>query len=356
MRLVTRTDPSLAWTALCYGLAVVAFLLGSGLLVASIGGSPITAFRALAIGAFGGASAIGGTLAKSAPLILTGLSAAIAYRARIWSIGQEGQVIAGAILAYGAARLVGPAGPSGTLVVLTAGMLGGALPAVLAAEMKTRARVDIVISTVLLDYVVGHGLTWVLQPGLWGEVGQTVSYQQSARVDASLMLAHLPGLGKAHVGVIVALLAVGVVWLLVTRSRLGFEIRNFGLNPRTMISRGVDTGRLTLVVMAISGALAGLAGAGELLAEAQRLKPDALAGLGYTGIVVALIGRNGPLGALAAALFFGALSAGGLYMKITADVPAALVTAMQGLALILFLVADVASRMQPDPQRPETAS
>lgn len=343
MRLTPRGERATAWTLGCYAAAVVAFLVLSGLLVLSVGGSPQAAFSALLTGALGGKAAIGNTLAKATPLVFTGLAAAIAFRARIWSIGQEGQMVFGAITGYGAVLWLGLSGPAGILVALLAGMLGGAALGLVSGVLDVRFRINVIISTVLLNYCVGYLLSWLLQPGVWGDVGQTVSYQQSAALADSLFLPLVPGLAKVHLGAVLALVLTVVVGVTLGRTRLGFEIRGFGLNPRAMVARGVDAGRLVLVVMAASGALAGLAGIGHVLGETHRLRPDALAGFGYTGIVVALIGRSSAPGTLAAALFFGGLAAGGLTMRVVADIPSSLVTAMQGIALIAFLLAEIAS-------------
>lgn len=347
MRFISRSETAPAWTAFCYGAALAVFFLLSALLVLSVGGSPGKAFAALYKGSLGTWNATGGTLAKATPLILTGLSAAIAYRARIWSIGQEGQVVFGAVAGYGATLWFGLAGPFGIAVALLSGALGGAALGLVSGVLEARFRVNVIISTVLLNYCVGYLLLWLLQPGLWGEVGQTISYQQSAPVADSMFLPAIPGLSKVHLGGLVALVLTIAVGILIGRTRLGFEIQGFGLNPRAMVARGVNAGALILAVMAISGALSGLAGIGQVLGESHRLRPDALAGFGYTGIVVALIGRSSAVGTLIAALFFGALAAGGLTMKVMADIPSALVTAMQGIALISFLLAEIASLYQP---------
>lgn len=346
MKLTPRHERTARWTIACYALAMLAFLGLSGLLVLSVGGSPRAAFAALLNGAAGNRAAIGNTLAKATPLVFTGLAAALAFRARIWSIGQEGQMVFGAITGYGAVVWFGLSGPAGILVALAAGMAGGAMLGLVSGFLDVRFRVNVIISTVLLNYCAGYLLSWLLQPGLWGEVGQTVSYQQSATLADGLRLPPLPGLTKVHMGAVLALILALIVGITLRWTRLGFEIRGFGLNPRAMVARGVDAGRLVMVVMAGSGALAGLAGLGQILGESHRLRPDALAGLGYTGIVVALIGRNSATGTLIAALFFGGLAAGGLTMRVAADIPSSLVTAMQGIALIAFLLAEIASGYQ----------
>lgn len=346
MKLTLRHERAALWTLACYAAAVLAFLGLSGLLVLSVGGSPQAAFAALLTGALGSKAAIGNTFAKATPLVFTGLAAAIAFRARIWSIGQEGQMVFGAIAGYGAVLWFGLSGPAGILVALAAGMAGGAGLGLISGVLDVRFRVNVIISTVLLNYCVGYLLSWLLQPGVWGDVGQTVSYQQSATLADGLFLPLLPGLTKVHMGAVLALILTILIGITLRWTRLGFEIRGFGLNPRAMVARGVDAGRLVMVVMAGSGALAGLAGIGQILGESHRLRPDALAGLGYTGIVVALIGRNSAPGTLVAALFFGGLAAGGLTMRVVADIPSSLVTAMQGIALIAFLLAEIASGYQ----------
>jgi len=292
----------------------------------------------LVTGALGSWFAIAETLTRATPLIFTGLAAAVAFRARLWNIGAEGQLYAGAMLAAwcsGWAALL-PA-PVGLAVILLAGMAGGAAYAGLAGVLKARAGVDEVIGTVILNYLILYALSMLLLNGPWTEAGSI--YPQTAKFDPGLLLPRIWPRTRLHLGFPLALLAAAAVHVLLARTALGFEIRGLGANPRAMLFKGTDVKGLFVAVMAISGALAGLAGISEAFGIHERLKDGISGGVGYAGIIVAILGRLQPLGVVPAAILFGGLANGALTMQIRTGVPSALAYAIQAIVLLALLAA-----------------
>ncbi|MGN7807949.1 ABC transporter permease [Ensifer sp. 22521] len=343
-----RSGNSLSWNFACYSAAMVCALISAAALLHLSGGDVAKAFSSLIVGAFGSQKALLGSLAKATPLLLVGLGTVIAFRAKIWNIGQEGQVLAGAMCAYWASLWIGPLPYLIAVAVLVlAGLAGGGVLGLLAGVLKTRFGTSEIISTVMLNYIVIFLLAYLLDGGPWMESGATVAYHQSPPVNAMLEWPTLFGQGaaKLHFGFILALGATVLCALLLERTPLGYEIRAFGSNPTALRFRGTDISRLLLVVMLVSGALAGLAGAGELFGTSHRLRAETLLGIGSSGIVVAMVGGLRPSGAMLAALFFGALKSGAIYMRLQSGTPAGLVSAMEGLVLLFFLCAAVATRV-----------
>lgn len=344
-----RSGSSLSWNVACYSTAMICAFLTSAALLAFSGGDPAKAFLALLTGAFGSQNALYGSLAKATPLLLVGLGTVIAFRAKIWNIGQEGQVFAGAMAAYWMSLWVAPL-PYwlAWLLIAIAGLVGGGVLGLLAGYLKVRFGTSEVISTVMLNYIVIYILAYLLDGGPWMESGLTVAYHQSSPVNPLLEWPILlgQGSGKMHIGFILALAAAAFCAVLLEKTSLGYEIRAFGSNPTALRFRGTNIRRLLLVVMLLSGALAGLAGAGELFGTSHRLRAETLLGIGSSGIVVAMVGGLRPSGVMLAALFFGALKSGAIYMRLKSGTPAGLVSAMEGLVLLFFLCAAVATKLQ----------
>lgn len=346
-RVERRLSASSSWGFVVYGAATFFGFLLSALLIWTSGASVANAFSTLFVGAFGGMAALQATMAKATPLILTGLATVVAFRAQVWSIGQEGQVYAGAMSAYLACLLL--AGLPVWLylgAIVTAGMIGAALLGVLAAVLKDRFGVSEIISTVMMNYLVVILLSYLIGGGPWTEVSDTVVYQQTAPIPSASELPHILGSGKLHLGFVLAIIAAAICHALLEKTPLGYEIRALGFNPVALAHRGTNIGHTILLVMAISGALAGLAGVSEIFGSAHRLRSDTLMGLGYTGIIVGMIGGLRPLGTVVAGIFFGGLASGAVYMKLLAHVPSALVPAMEGILLLAFLCAGVAARFK----------
>jgi ABC-type uncharacterized transport system permease subunit len=335
-RVERLSEPRPAARLIGLAAALAGAFLVCGLLFAAAGADPLTAFSSLARGSFGSLRAAGETLVKATPLILTGLAAAVAFRARIWNIGAEGQVFAGAMFAYLVQHNLGgfPAVVQIPVVVMS-GMAGGALYAGLAAVLKTRFSVDEVISTVMLNYIIVYVLSLLLLRGPWSEAGGF--FEQTARVDRDAVLPLLLGGTRLHMGFVLAIAAAALVHLMLRRTPLGYEIKAAGSNLRALAVQGTSTRRVILVVMLASGALAGLAGVTEVYGVHYRLKAGALVGYGYSGMIVAILGQLHPAGIVAAAILFGALLNGATLMQIETGVPSALIYAVQAILLLFFL-------------------
>ncbi len=296
------------------------------------------AYGALFSGAFGGSGPLSETIVAATPLMLAGLGVALGFRAGLFNIGAEGQLLAGGM----AAGLAGFSLHGLPVVIhlplaLLAGFAGGALWGFIPGILKARTGAHEVITTIMLNYVMINLSLYLLSSSLYRRPGRVDPI--SKVVDVSSRLPHLAGQGlRLNAGIIVALLAAaGVAWLL-GRSTWGFELRVAGTNPDAALTAGIDVGRATVVAMSLSGALAGLAGANQVLGVQFSLAPGFSAGIGFAAITVALLGRASPVGVVLAALLFGALQAGGLNMQAATGTPVDIVIVIQSL-IVIFVAA-----------------
>ena len=277
------------------------------------------------------------TLVAASPLILTGLSVALAFRAGLFNIGAQGQFIAGAI----GASWIGftfdlPIGIH-AVAAIAAAMLFAGLYGGFVGLLKARTGAHEVIVTIMLNYVAGYFLLWLLsttaflRPGRQDPLAPEV--QQSAR------LPHLFGPNlRANFGFIIALLAAAAIWWLLSRSTWGFRFRAVGANAAASRTAGISVARVTTSVMFIAGALAGLGGAVQILGSEPAMTAGVGGSFGFDAITVALLGRATPIGTVFAALLFGALRAGGLTMQASTETPLDLVLVIQAL-VVLFIAA-----------------
>jgi ABC-type uncharacterized transport system permease subunit len=326
-------------TALRSLAAAAAALAVAGAVIAALGFPPVDALRALVGGSLGSSAAWTATLLKTGPLLLTGLSVALAFRCGVWNIGAEGQLLAGALAATALATRVAPEAPTALLVPLVA--FGGAAAAAalgaVAGLLRAVRGVSEVISTILLNFIAIQAVAWAVQGPLQEASG---AYPQS---DALPAAARLPGVGRLHAGVWIAFAAaLAVAWLLF-RTPLGFRLRAVGLSPLAARFAGISPERHAVVAFAIAGALAGAAGAFEVAGVTGRLYQGLSPGYGYTAIAVALLARLHPLAVVPSALFFGALEAGAGAMQREAGIPSVATQVVQGV-VILFSVGFALSR------------
>ena len=335
-RLEQGAERSMPARSLALVVAMLGAALTSSLLFLAVGVDPAAAMQAILQGALGSWRAATETLVKATPLIFTGLATAIAFRARIWNIGAEGQMFAGAMFGYWCQSAVAGAPPSVQIPVAMVGaIIGGGLYAGLAAVLKIAFRVDEVISTVMLNYIIVYALSLLLLNGPWSEAGGF--FEQTAKVDPPSELPTLLDRSRLHLGFFLALTAAAIMHLAITRTPFGYEVRAAGSNLRALQVQGTETRRIILLVMLVSGALAGLAGATEIYGVHHRLKAGALTGYGYTGIIIAILGQLRPAGIVVAAILFGALVNGATLMQIKTGVPSALIYAVEAILLLFFL-------------------
>jgi general nucleoside transport system permease protein len=343
-RFEPRENSSGLWQLLWILVAIVAALGISSLLLLITDVNVGTAYRALFDGAFGSTRSVLQTMVRASTLILTGLSAAIAFRAKIWNIGQEGQLIAGGVAAFWAFTLFsGLPRPLFILLVLLFALAGGALLGALTGVLKVRFRVDEIISTMMLNYIMLYFVAFMVSSGgPWKDPAS--AYQQSVLIPAAARFPKLVPASGLHIGLIVALAAAAVVKIILDRTPLGFEIRALGYNPTAARFKGMNVSATIMIVMLLSGGLAGLAGAGELMGVQYRLVLDLASGLGYTGIIVAMLANLDPLGVVLAAILFGGLTNGAYRLQTSTGVSSSFIEAIQAIVLLCVLAAFVFSR------------
>ncbi|HIQ05389.1 MAG TPA: ABC transporter permease [Anaerolineae bacterium] len=323
---------------------ILALLAGAVLLVVA-GANPWETYKAMAIGAFGSRYSLSETLVKAIPLMLTGLGVSVAFRMLFWNIGAEGQLAMGGFAASGVALFFPellPGLPVWTLLPLMflAGFLAGAVWGLVPAVLKAFLNVNEIITTLMLNYVA---ILWVeyLFYGPWKDP-HGYGFPGTAQFPEAAWLPRLSG--RVHLGLMFAILAALFLWLIMTRTQWGYEIRVIGENPRAARYAGISLARNILLVMLLSGGLAGLAGFGEVAGISHRLQKGLTVGYGYTAIIVAWLAKLNPWGVLLVALLLAGLLVGGDQIQITMGLPAAVALVLQGAILFFMLGSDVFAR------------
>ena len=330
-------------------VAVLAAFAVGGLVVLAVGDNPLSTYTLLIGSALTWPDGIGYTLFYATPLIFTGLAVAVAFRCGLLNIGAEGQLY---IAAFATAwvGIVGAALPAVLLVplcCLTAILTGafwGAVPGVL----KARFGAHEVITTIMMNFIAVALASYFTQYHYKPQgdpLLETVPIGEGGHI--ARLGRFVPGLPERiplNVAFLLALLACLAVWLFLWRTRWGYEIRATGASPAAAEYGGIATGKQIVLAMAVSGALAGMVGINEVLGYRYRYYDAFSAGYGFTGIAVALLGRNHPVGVILASLLFGALLRGGLFVDIfTEHVSKDLVLVLQGI-IILFVAAEALFR------------
>ncbi len=342
MRLEKRTHvPAMALVLAPLG-AVAATLLVAALLVAWAGAPVGPTFALLWRGAFGSVFAWSETLTRATPLILTGLAATVAFKARLFNIGAEGQLYAGAIAAVAIGGLHGGSGfdaPPALLFLLMviAAALAGALLLLGPTLLKSRLGVDEVVTTLLLNFIVLLGVSALLDGAM--KDPSAMGWPQSVALNADLELSKLIAQTRLHTGLLWALVLAVLVWLLLGRTVIGFDIRAVGANARAAGFAGVPVTRTIVLTALLSGALAGLAGAIEVAGRTGYVTLDMSPGYGYSGIVIAMLAGLHPLGVVAAALFVAGVLVGADSMSRAIGVPTYLADVIVAVSLLSVLVA-----------------
>ena len=337
-----RRLPVAVWSILAPLLGALAGLLLGAIPIWLSGAHPLTAYGVMLTGAFGGARQITETILRATPLLIMGLGLTVAFRGRVWNIGGEGQYFIGA-LAGTVVGLLGQTTLPGALLIplmLIAGLLGGALWAGVAALLRIRFGINEIIVTLMLNYIAEYSVLYVARQPLRDPES---FLPQSAQL---LQAARLPTLvgTRLHVGILLALLLIPLVYLLLWKTPLGFRIRAIGANPVVAYHAGMNVTWGLAFALLFSGALAGMTGLIEVSALHTRLKDGISGGYGFTGILVALLGRLHPIGVFFAALFFAALTIGAQTMHSVYGLPIALAQVIQGLVVLFVLAADALAR------------
>lgn len=316
--------------------SVVLAMIVGGIVLAATGHNPLTTYHQIVQASITQPGALNSTLVSMTPLLFTGLAAAVAFRMRVWNIGGEGQLYAGAM----AAAFIGGQAwlPTGTLWILmiVCGAMAGAAWALLPAILRTRFKVDDVVTTLLLNFILLYGMSALLS-GPWKNPRAAYPTSPPLRDDAQFPI--MPGASQLHLGVLVALLAVPAVWFILNRTTFGFAIKAVGENATAAAYAGIRTARIILSTAMLSGALAGLAGVGEVGGVHYQVMVGLSPGYGYTGIVIAMLARLNPVGVLPAAVFFAVVITGAEGMSRATGVPVFLSDVIQGVSLLCMLTA-----------------
>ncbi|MBS0340948.1 MAG: ABC transporter permease [Proteobacteria bacterium] len=342
MRLERRQGTSRAALVLAPFGAVAFTMLVSALLVLWAGAPVGRTYALLLQGGFGSVFAWSETLTRAIPLILTGLSATVAFKARLFNIGAEGQLYAGALAAVAVGGLHGGTGfdaPPWLLfpLMMLAAALAGALLLLGPALIKSRLGVDEVVTTLLINFIVLLGVSALLDGAMKDPTA--MGWPQSVSLQDGLELGRLIAQTRVHTGLIWGVVLSVLVWLLFKHTVLGFDIRSVGANARAAAFAGVPVTRTVVLVALISGALAGLAGAIEVAGRTGYVTLDMSPGYGYSGIVIAMLAGLHPLGVLAASVFVAGVLVGADTMSRAVGVPTYIADVIVAASLISVLVA-----------------
>jgi general nucleoside transport system permease protein len=342
MHLIARTQVSRTAQLKAVSIAIATTLLLSGILVALVGAPIASTFQLIFIGALGSQFAITETLTRATPLIFTGLAVAVAFRAKLYNIGAEGQLYVGALAAVAVGGLHGGSGwdlPAYLLfpAIWLAACLAGALLLIVPTWLKTQFNVDEVVTTLLLNFIALLLVSLLLDGAMKDPAG--MGWPQSVAMNPDFELTRLLEPTRLHSGLIIALVASGFIWFLNKYTRLGFMIRNTGHNREASKFLGLPVNKVSIITALISGSLAGLAGAVEVAGRASYVTLDMSPGYGYTGVVVAMLAALNPLGVVFASIFIAAIFVGADSMSRAVNVPSYLAEVMVAIALISMLVA-----------------
>lgn len=315
-------------------LGVILALILGGLLIQLSGANPLHAYAVMLKGAFGGPRQLTETLLKMTPLLIIGLGLTVAFRSRVWNIGAEGQYYIGALCGSVIALNL-PHLPSGILIplMLLTGFVGGALWSGLAGFLHIQRGVNLIICTLMLNYIgillVQYAARVPLQEAN-GFLPESAQFSSNAQIPTLLGT-------RLHWGVLLGVLLVGAIYLLLWRTPLGFQLRAVGSRLSVARCAGINVNRSILTSLMLSGGLAGLAGIIEVSYTITRLKSDISDSYGFTGILVALLGQLHPLGVLVSALLFSALMVGAQSLNVILQIPASAAQIIQALIVLLVL-------------------
>lgn len=328
------------------GSVVLAFII-SGLILKLIGGQPLEVAKFAYQATFGSWAVFSDTLVKATPLIMVGLACTIAFQMKLWNIGAEGQFYIGAFAATLVVMvpLVPPGSPKVVVIgaMLIMGLVGGAIWAFVPGFLKARFQINEIITTLMLNYIaVFWNNFWIFNS--WSDAG----FQMTPTFDKVAWLPRLADYARQykafsgitlHLGVVFALIAAVIVWWILQRSRWGYEIKLIGDNPNAARYAGLNIARNIVLVMMVSGALAGLAGMSEISGVVHRLQERISPGYGFSGIIVAWLAKLNPFAVILVSILFGALIVAGREVQ-----PSGLSFLLQGIILFMVISSDILLR------------
>ena len=343
MRLEARAEVSRALQLAAPLAAIAVTLVVCSLLVAWSGVPVASAYRLLLEGAAGSGFAVSETLTRATPLIITGLAVSVAFRAKLYNIGAEGQLYAGALAAVAVAN-AGLALPPAIVfpLVLAAAMAAGALLLIGPALLKTRFHVDEVVTTLLVNFIALLFVSMILDGPMKDPTA--MGWPQSVAIPEEFELEKLAERSRVHSGLLLAFALAVAVWIVDRFTVFGFEMRAVGANARAAAFAGMPVHAVVLKTALLSGALAGLAGGIEVMGRAGYVTLDMSPGYGYSGIVIAMLAQLNPLGVVAAAIFVAGILVGADSMSRAIAVPTYIADVIVAASLIAMLVATMLAR------------
>jgi ABC-type uncharacterized transport system permease subunit len=343
MRLEPIANPSTARRLGLPALALLATLAVAMLLALVAGANPMHTLGQIATGALGSKLAVLETLNRATPLIFTGLAVAVAFRAKLWNIGAEAQLYAGAIVAV----LLGTGAIPGPLVLplsALAAMIAGAAILLGPVLLKTRLGVDEVVTTLLLNFIMLLFVGYLLEGPMKDPMG--MGWPKSAALIPEARLPRIVEGLRLHWGFALALISAVLVWVIQTRTTLGYEIRAVGQNPEAARFAGMPVNAVLVKTALLSGGLAALAGWSEVAGLKGHLSSDLSPGFGYTGIIVAMLALLHPLGVILTAIFVAGIFVGSDAMSRTAGVPTYIADMLMATALLFMVLAILLTKVR----------
>lgn len=343
MRLEPIANPSTARRLGLPALALAATMVVAMTLALIAGADPLATLGQIATGALGSKLALLETLNRATPLIFTGLAVAVAFRAKLWNIGAEAQLYAGAIMAV----VLGTGAIGSPLVQplsALAAMLAGAALLLGPVLLKTRLGVDEVVTTLLLNFIMLLFVSYLLE-GPMKDPGGMGWPKSTALIPEARLPRIVEGL-RLHWGLALALIAAALVWVIQTRTTLGFEIRAVGQNPEAARFAGMPVNTVLVKTALMSGGLAALAGWSEVAGLKGHLSSDLSPGFGYTGIIVAMLALLHPLGVILTAIFVAGIFVGSDAMSRTAGVPTYIADMLMATALLFMVLAILLTKVR----------
>jgi general nucleoside transport system permease protein len=339
IRIQARTEPSSLMKVASPLLAIVLTLIFGCILFSAIGKSPSQALHVLLIAPLADSYNIGEMFVKMGPLLLCAVGLSLCYRANMWNIGAEGQLLAGALGGSAMALYFIDSESAFALpITLLAGVASGMIWAAIPTFLKLRFNSNLILTTIMFNYIALYLLIWAVHGPLRDPQG--FGFPESAMFADSTLLPTLFESSRIHLGVAFSVVSAFIAWFILSKSHLGFQIRVFGSDEPAARYAGFSSKKLSWFVMLFAGALAGLAGVSETTGPIGQLVPNVSPGYGYSAIIVAYLGRLHPLGAILAAVFMAVLYMGGDLAQIEMGIPIAVVSMFQGVLLFFLLACD----------------
>ena len=340
LKLEPRGEASKTMSYISPLVAGVLTLITGGIFFAFLGHNPVHALSVFLIAPVSDLYGFAELCVKAAPIMLCAIGLSLTFKAQVWNIGAEGQLLMGGLTASAVAlQLIEVEAFWAMPVVLISGIMGGALWGLLAAWLRNSFNANEILTTIMFNYIALYFLLYFVHGSLKDPQGY--GFPESALFGDSSLLPILIEDTRLHIGMLFAMFSVVAVWVFISRSFLGFQIKVLGLDSNAAKLSGFKHKRLVVLVMLISGGLAGLAGAGEVAGPIGQLIPSISPGYGYAAIIVAFLGRLHPVGIFFASMLMALIYMGGELAQIELKVPLAVTSLFQGMLLFYLLACDV---------------